>query len=259
MNKIIKYILATLIATTITTYLLMSFAFVDDKKDALLCKNIKITIDADEKSSFIDANSIRTVLLNCGEKIIDERLDKVNTYKLKQILSKNHAIKSINVFTTIDANLNVEIKQRRPIIRIQCENFCCYIDDAGYIFPLSPKADLYIPIVTGTIFPAPRAGFVGYIPKNGTGDILNQLYEFAVFLKDDVFWNNMIEQINITNNKIEIVPQIADHIVKLGKLENFKSKLKKLRKFYKNGLPAIGWNKYKTIDIEYRKLIICKK
>ncbi|MDR2651763.1 MAG: hypothetical protein LBC68_05560 [Prevotellaceae bacterium] len=256
MNKTVKYILAIFTATAIAVYLLMAFVFVDNKKQALVCKNININIDNDE-FSFIDANNIKTILMNCGEKIIGERLDKINTYKLKQILSKNNAIKSINVFTTIDANLNVEIKQRHPILRIQCENLRCYIDDTGYIFPLLPKPNLEIPIVTGTISAPLRNGFSGYIPENGK--FLNQLYEFAVFLKKDAFWNNMIEQVNITNNKIEIIPQIAGHVVKLGSLDNFRSKLSKLQKFYKNAMPAIGWDKYKTINIEYKNQIICKK
>ncbi|MDR1553956.1 MAG: hypothetical protein LBS69_10935 [Prevotellaceae bacterium] len=256
MNKTVKYILAIFTATAIVAYLLMAFVFVDNKEQTLICKSINIKID-DNNFSFIDANNIKTILMNCGEKIIGEHLDKINTYKIKQILSKNHAIKSINVFTTIDANLNVEIEPRHPILRIQCENLHCYIDDTGYIFPLLPKPNLDVPIVTGIISAAPRNGFAGYIPKNGK--LLNQLYEFAIFLKKDAFWNNMIEQIDVANNKIEIIPQIAGHIVKLGSLDNFKSKLNKLQKFYKNAMPAIGWDKYKTINIEYKNQIICKK
>ncbi|MDR1983808.1 MAG: hypothetical protein LBQ28_03155 [Prevotellaceae bacterium] len=259
MNKILKYILATFTAAAIVTYLLIAFVFIDNKKQTLVCKNININIDNNETPAFIDVNNIKSVLLNCGEKIIGERLDKINTYKLKQILSKNNAIKSINIFTSIDANLNVEIKQRRPILRIQCENARCYIDDTGYMFPLLARPNLHIPIVTGIMPSAPAKGFAGYIPKNGSGKFLNQLCEFAVFLKNNTFWNNMIQQINITNNKVEIVPQIAEHIVKLGSLENFKSKLNKLQKFYKNAMPTIGWDKYKTINIEYKNQIICKK
>jgi cell division protein FtsQ len=250
MNKIIKYIFATLSATAIIAYLLIAFAFVDNKTQTLTCKDIKVIIDNGDQSSFVDAGNIKSTLLNCGEKVIGERLDKINTYKLKQVLNKNKAIKSINVFTTIDANLNVEITQRHPVLRVQCENMRCYIDDTGYAFPLSPKSDLDIPIVTGKI---------SSVQKNENEKFINQLYEFAVFLKKNTFWNNMIEQINIVNNKIEIIPQIGEHIVELGSLDNFGSKLNKLQKFYKYAMPAIGWDKYKIINIEYKNLIICKK
>ncbi|MDR2065755.1 MAG: hypothetical protein LBP85_08635 [Prevotellaceae bacterium] len=257
MNKTVKYILAAFTAIAIIVYLMMAFVFVDNKNQSLVCKNINVSI-SDDKFSFIDAGNIKSILMNCGEKIINEPLDKINTHKIKQILSKNHAIKSINVFTTIDANLNVEIEQRNPVVRIQCENIRCYIDDTGYIFPLvSSKPNLRLPVVTGIIPAAPQNGFAGYIPKNRK--FLNRLYEFAVFLKKDAFWNDMIEQINITDNKIEIIPQFAGHIVKLGSLDNFKPKLNKLQKFYKYAMPAIGWDKYKSLNIEYKDQIICKK
>ncbi|MDR0419846.1 MAG: hypothetical protein LBH30_00095 [Prevotellaceae bacterium] len=259
MNKSVKYILATLTTTAIIAYLLVTFAFVDDREQTLICKNIKVIINNDSESSFITASNIKSILLNCGEKIIGEQLNKINISKLKQVLSKNKAIKSISVYTTIDANLNVEIAQRNPVVRIQCENIRCYIDDTGYIFPLSPKPNLNIPIITGKISSIPSTDFTGYIPENESGKFLKQLYEFAVFLKKDAFWNNMIEQINVTNNKIEIIPQITEHVVKLGSLNNFKSKLNKLQKFYKYAMPAIGWDKYKIINIEYKNQIICKK
>ncbi|MDR2293141.1 MAG: hypothetical protein LBE11_06665 [Prevotellaceae bacterium] len=258
MNKTLKYILAIFTAAAIVAYLLMAFVFVDNKEQTLVCKNINISITNDDKFSFVDAENIKSVLLNCGEKIINERLDKINTYKIKQILSKNNAIKSINVFTTIDANLNVEIEQRQPVVRIQCENMRCYIDDTGYIFPLvASKPDLHLPVVTGIIPTALQNGFAGYIPKNRK--FLNQLYEFAVFLKKNTFWNDMIEQINITNNQVELIPLFAEHLVKLGSLDNFKPKLNKLQKFYRYAMPAIGWDKYKLINIEYKNQIICKK
>jgi len=259
MNKVVKYILTTFAVIAVAAYLLIALAFVDNKKQSLHCKDIKINIDNEEQFSFISQSDIKSALLASGEKIIDERLDKINTFKLKQILSKNNAIKSITIFTTVDANLNVEIKQRRPILRVQCNNARFYIDDSGYMFPFLPKPNLHVPIVTGTIAFVPTSGFVGYIKKNESGKFLTQLYEFAVFLQNDAFWNSMIEQIIITNNKVEIVPQIAGHIVKFGSLDNFQSKLNKLQKFYKNAMPTVGWETYKTINIEYKNQIICKK
>ena len=241
----------------ITVYLLMTFVFVANKKQVVVCKNINVIIDDNDEFTFFEPNDIKSILLNSGEKIIDEQIDNIDTYKLKQVLSRQHAIKSIKIYTTIDKTLNVEIKQRRPILRVQCNNARFYIDDSGYVFPFSPKPSLHIPIVTGTMPKSIASNYSGAIKENEK--FLNELYEFAVFLQEDEFWNSMIAQININNNKIELIPQIAAHVVILGSLENFKSRLDKLRKFYKYAMPTIGWEKYKTINIEYRNQIVCKK
>ena len=257
MNRIVKYILIAFTVIAITAYLLIAFVFVDNKKQTVVCKDIKVTIADNDEFMFFEPRDIKSILINSGEKIIDEQIDNIDTHKLKQILSRQHSIKSIKIFTTIDETLNVEIELRRPILRIQCKNAHFYIDESGYMFPLVARPNLHIPIVTGTMPTTIANNYAGNIPKNEK--FLNNLYNFAVFLNENEFWNNMIEQIHINNNKVEFIPQIAEHIVVLGSLENFKPKLNKLQKFYKNALPAIGWDKYKTINIEYKNQIICKK
>lgn len=257
MNKTVKYILSIFAAVLITAYLLIAYAFVDGKKQAVVCKNIKVIIDNGEDFPFLESEDIKSIVLNCGEKVIGKQIDKINTHKIKHVLSRNSAIKSINIFTTIDETLNVEIRQRHPVLRVQCTNARFYIDDSGYVFSLLPKPNLHVPIVTGTIPTAIANNYAGYIPKNEK--FLTNLYEFAVFLQKNQFWNSMIEQINISNGKVELIPQIANHIVVLGNPENFNAKLNKLQKFYKNAMPAIGWDKYRIINIEYKNQIICKR
>jgi cell division protein FtsQ len=77
-------------------------------------------------------------------------------------------------------------------------------------------------------------------------------------LRENSFWNAQIEQINVLkDNDIELIPRVGDHIIYLGKIDNFEEKLKRLMIFYKDGLNKIGWNKYKRINLEYDNQIIC--
>jgi cell division protein FtsQ len=52
---------------------------------------------------------------------------------------------------------------------------------------------------------------------------------------------------------------VGDHLVYLGKLENFEDKLARLKEFYKKGLNRVGWNKYSRINLEFNNQIICTK
>ena len=56
-----------------------------------------------------------------------------------------------------------------------------------------------------------------------------------------------------------IGPGLGDHLVYLGKLENFEDKLARLKEFYKKGLNRVGWNKYSRINLEFSNQIICTK
>jgi len=55
---------------------------------------------------------------------------------------------------------------------------------------------------------------------------MRSLYKFGVFLQNDKFWNAQIEQINVTpTREIELVPRVGDHVVFLGKIDNFEENL----------------------------------
>ena len=73
-------------------------------------------------------------------------------------------------------------------------------------------------------------------------------------------WKAQIQQINVTPAKeLELVPQVGDHIIFLGKPGNYENKFDRLKTFYKKGLNEIGWNKYSRISLEFNNQIICTK
>jgi cell division protein FtsQ len=136
------------------------------------------------------------------------------------------------------------VHQRTPKFRvIGIESF--YVDTEKKWMPASPNFSAYVPIVSGRITKSMATG---------------EMFDFVSFLEDNPFWNAQIEQIYVRDDlKIELVPRVGDAIIVLGKLENFKPKLEKLRKLYINGFNTIGWNRYSKIDLQYKDQVICTK
>lgn len=86
------------------------------------------------------------------------------------------------------------------------------------------------------------------------------LYRFALFLQKDDFWNDQIEQIYVRSAQdIEIIPRIGDHRIILGSLDNYENKLNRLRLFYEQVIPKMGWEKYRVINLKYKNQIVCTK
>jgi cell division protein FtsQ len=89
---------------------------------------------------------------------------------------------------------------------------------------------------------------------------IKHLLPLGQYIQEDEFWDSMIEQINITENgNVELVPRVGNHIVYLGKPEQFEDKLYRLKIFYEKALSQIGWNKYSRINLEFSNQIICTK
>ena len=161
-------------------------------------------------------------------------------------LSKHPLIDEAECYKTPSGKVCVEVTQRIPILRVMSSNGQnYYLDNKGTIMPPDAKCVAHRVIVTGNV----EKSFA-----------MKDLYKFGVFLHNNKFWDAQIEQIHVLpDQNIELVPRVGDHLVYLGKLENFEDKLARLKEFYKKGLNRVGWNKYSRINLEFSNQIICTK
>ena len=84
--------------------------------------------------------------------------------------------------------------------------------------------------------------------------------KFALFLQENDFWNNQIEQIYVNpDNEVELIPRVGNHRIVLGSFADFEEKLDNLRLFYEKAIPKVGWEKYSIISLKYKDQIVCTK
>jgi cell division protein FtsQ len=78
-------------------------------------------------------------------------------------------------------------------------------------------------------------------------------------IQEDSFWHAQIAQLDIdSKGRISILPQIGNQTIEFGQAESLEIKLKKLKIFYKEILPQMGWNKYKRVSLEYEGQIVAE-
>ncbi|MEG1545261.1 MAG: cell division protein FtsQ, partial [Tannerellaceae bacterium] len=136
-------------------------------------------------------------------------------------------------------------EQKIPILRVISVRGNFYVDNLGSTMPISPRYVMQLPIVSG------------YVEKEFA---MNELYKFALFLQENEFWNNQIEQIYVyPDGEIELIPRVGDHRIVLGTFDNFEEKLANLQLFYDQAIPKVGWEKYGMINLKYKNQIVCTK
>ncbi len=83
--------------------------------------------------------------------------------------------------------------------------------------------------------------------------ILKDIYYLVNYINRNNFWSAQIDQIFVdSNNEIDLIPRVGNHIVHLGTADNYEGKLRNLQSFYDKVLPEVGWNKYSTINLAFR-------
>lgn len=228
-------------------YLIFSAFYFQGKPKDGLCTGFEVDIkNSTAEDQFIESKDVEQFI---KEKKLDptgKLLKDINTNELEEAILANQLIKSASVFITNNGSVKASIVERKPILRvISSTGGNYYIDSEGNKMPLSTRSSAYLHIATGNI----KEDFAK-----------TDLYNFALFLYDNKFWNAQIEQIVVQPNQdIKLIPRVGDHQIILGSLDGYEEKLDRLLAFYQNGLNETGWNKYSVINLKFDKQVVCTK
>lgn len=209
-----------------------------------ICDGVVINI-FDSKNKFLITEKEITQFLDEKKMIPTGKFyRKIKTKKIEDALEKHPMVRNAECYKTPDGKLNIEIKQRTPIIQILTdENY--YLDDLRKTIPVSSSYAAYVTVASGNISKSLAKG---------------KLYDFGYYIQKDSFWNNQIEQIYINDsNKVFLIPRVGNHTIILGNFDRYEEKLEKLKKLYLYALNKTGWNKYKTIDLQFKDQVVCSK
>jgi cell division protein FtsQ len=198
------------------------------------------------RSHFIGKKEVENILKNSGLNLVGKKMSEINTDLIEKKLEENKLIKNAECYKTIGGSIKIEIYQKIPIIRVMSNSGNYYVDNERGIMPISDNFTAHLPIATGDI---------------DKEFATTKLYDFALFLQENKYWNSQIEQIHVLPNKdIELTPRVGNFQIILGPLDNnYVDNLDKLKVFYDKGLNKVGWNRYSVINLKYKNQVVCTK
>ena len=289
MKRALSISLTLLAWVLLIAYVTVASRYCTRQKDESLCKGLRVRIMDSTEMNFITSGMVRNWLVNEGIQVTERELKDINTLEIGSFVRQRGFVKSARAYVTLDGYLNIDLTQRRPIVRVNTVNgYNFYITDDGWILPQQSYFSVYVPIVTGHFdapFPRGYAGSIAALAGDGEKKVgenylfLHKLINFVKFISGDDFWNSFIVQINLVAGaggtiserggadvvgggrepQVEIVPRAGDFIVMLGGLDGYREKLGKLMTFYNNGLAYEGWDSYRYINLKYKDQVICTK
>jgi cell division protein FtsQ len=234
--------------------------------DKVLCTNIQVVIADSSDNKFVRKEDIPAIFRREKLAYFGKKISEIPTQEMERVLTERSLIRHADVYTTADGTLHVTVVQRKPIVRVYTDNGQnFYIDDEGFIIRPYSGYTSYVPVASGRItspFGSSYKGsmFTFFEEKKKNDELLRQLYAFASYISKSVFWQAQIEQIYLTaQGKVELIPRIGAHIIRLGSFENFEYKLHKLEVMYEKGMSFKGWNTYEEIDLSFGNQVVCKK
>jgi cell division protein FtsQ len=232
------------------------------------CYDIEISIDAPADATFITELDVRNYITQVEGSLVGSEIAKINIENIENIINKNPFVLTSKVYVTLGGIVKIEIKQRTPIVRVQnLSDQSYYISKDGYLMPVVAGKTARVLIANGFI----NDLYINSLKLDGdtTGSEkdtirynknLTKIYRAAFCINKDPFWKAQIQQLYLDKNgNMLMMPLVGNQIINLGDEFNIGEKLDKLRIFNKKKEFLASWDKYDTININFKGQIVCSK
>lgn len=250
--------------TLITLAFIASLGFASHRQSVMPCSGVIINIHDSSGTGFIDRNDIALIIQNKFGKLENNPVASINISLLEKIINTNPFVRGAEVFSTVDGKVNIEVKQRIPVLRvINHNNESFYVDCDGVFMPPSDKFTPRVPVANGFIVDRQienRVRFFSNADSSSVKTKVEQLFNIIQFTNKSKFWNDAIEQLYVNaNGEIELIPRVGDHTILIGDDSRLEEKFTNLYAFYSEQVKRGGWNQYSIINLKYKDQVVCTK
>nr|WP_185862916.1 cell division protein FtsQ [Blattabacterium cuenoti] len=204
-------------------------------------EKFNIIIDPLSQDHFVNEEIINKLLKIEKNK---KKIGQLCIFTMEQKLNNYPFIKKSEVFLSVDGTLNIKILQKEPILRIKNGNQEYYLTKEAEDLELSSIYSSKVLLAKGSFSKE---------EKKHLADLVKTINS------DELLKNQIISIKKTVPNLFILIPKIGNHHIILGNIKDFKSKLNKLKAFYKQYINKIDMNQYQSIDLQYKDQVVAKK
>lgn len=190
-----------------------------------------------------------------GSGIERTQLSALELDRMEEKIEEDPFVNNADVFIDQKNQLRINIEQRNPVLRVMDINGGnYYLDKDGKKMPVSDNFTARVLVATGKL-PVYMPDFL-----ERRSNALKDVFNVSKTILADEFLSTFIQQVHMSNTgDIILTPLIGDQVIILGSARKLEDKIRRLKIFYKEGMPYEGWRKYKTINLKYNGQVVCKK
>jgi len=234
---------------------IVMISFSEKQQGEKTCKGINIIIDNQYDQYFIDEQDVQHIITANGDRrIVGESFDLIGLRNVERQLIDHEFVRNAEVFKDLKGYLNVKVYQTRPVARLISQQLKDrYINQEGDVIPVSQKFTARVMLISGAWA---NDKDLKSLYDNEYGRKLKLLIDH---ITADNFWKAQVAQLDIDKNgNIEMMTQVSKQLVDFGQPEQIEKKFMKLMIFYKEILPANGWNSYEQVSVKFKDQIVCE-
>lgn len=225
----------------------------------LACTGIKVRILDSVNTGFVSASEIKAIIAGETGPWLGLKPDSVKLWKIEEVLEAKPVILSAEAYLN-GLTLNLDVRQRTPVVRFNSETGAFYADGEGFIFPVKEGFDPDVPVVEGSIPVSEIKGnFYGTVQDKEGRAWVRKIIGLAAYISGTRPWKNLVGKIvPDPDGGLTIIPLKGEEKFIFGAPVDIEKKFKKIEKYYQYIAKADEGKVYRTVDVSFRKQIICR-
>ncbi len=232
-----KYRILKIAVTVIILGFLLSFSLKKFSVQKITDNKISVKMNEETPVYFIDEKDIREIVKkeNPSGKVGD-----LNIPALEKKINALPAVDSANIYLNLNGKLNLDIKQRVPVFRLNKNGRDFYVDGKGIEFPISKTYSHPCMLVTGDV----------------QKDEYRKLAELVEKIDKDDFSKKYFIGISKDNDDYNLLTSEGNYKVEIGDLDNIEFKVKGFKTFVEKYLVYQDPEKYRMVSVKYQNQIV---
>ena len=240
-----KNITMCLITVALIVYLFFALGITRTAASEAPVAGTRISIIDSLDTKFVTEEDI---LAECGLDTMDlshTSRGSLDIYRLEQRLRSSDKIQNVNVALLSSGVIDIRVKPMVPVARVFDNGQSYYINAEGKKISADLRYCIDVPVLTGSfdsIRPASR------------------LLPMLDYIASDERLSSLVSTIvQEPDGNIIVVPVIVGHVVNFGDTADVADKFNRLRTFYRQVAPKMGWTTYDEISVKWRGQVVANR
>lgn len=232
-----KYRILKIAVTVIILGLLLSFSLKRFSHQQITDNKISVKMSEKTPVYFVDEKDIREIVKKENP---SGNVGDLNIPSLEKKINALPAVDSANVYLNLNGKLNLDIKQRVPVFRLNKDGKDFYVDEKGIEFPISRTYSHPCMLVTGNVKP----------------DEYEKLAELVEKIDKDDFSKKYFIGISKNKDSYSLLTSEGNYRLEIGDLDNIDFKVKGFKTFVEKYLVYQDPQKYSMVSVKYQNQIV---
>ncbi len=162
MQNILRYSLFALAWGVVVAYVVYaSLSARSHRSQQTVARTNIIIVDSSSSSKLVTTPMVEKWIAQSKVRTVGRPIDSLDLVSLESHIKASGFVAEVKAYTTYRGELNIEVEQLHPVLRLMVDGYNSYVTTDGYIFQRPPASARYVPVITGEWSLLFRPGYSG--------------------------------------------------------------------------------------------------